>query len=133
MKLFIRCAMILIASTAVIQAADVGSPSFIEKAGTHQLTPKMTLTIAADAAGGLRYTLVRKIGTSGTETEKGKVTAPFIFYWDDSAQVLWEATEKTVTSRSANRLESYDRKNPKALAKAPEAFRKEVARVFKSP
>ena len=132
MKTSIIYAAMIIAIALPLRAADTGQ-QFIRKVGTYQVATKMTLVVSRDPAGGLRYSfdrVYREPQASAQVQHKDKLTDPFLFYWDESSQVLWQATAKQITAHTPKGLTLYDN-NPKALERAPDVFRTEVGRVFK--
>lgn len=128
-------AILLAVSSFVLQAADTGGQDFVRTIGTYQIAPKMTLDISRDASGVVRYSfdrLYREPQASAQVQQQDTLTEPFLFYWDESSQVLWQATAKQIVAHTPKGMTVYD-DSSKPLERAPEAFRKEVARVFRLP
>jgi hypothetical protein len=128
-------AIILVVSSFILHGADTGEPHFIRTTGSHKIAPKMTLEVSRDPSGVLRYSFdrtYREPQASARVQKEGTLTEPFLFYWHESSQVLWQATAKQIVAHTPKGTTVYDNSS-KTLERAPDMFRKEVARVFISP
>ena len=123
----------MIVAASSLRAADAGQ-RFIGKVGIYQIAPKMKLVILRDPAGSLQYSfdrLYREPQAIAQVQHNDKLTEPFLFYWDEPSQVLWQATTKHIVAHTPKGTTLYGN-NARTLDRAPGPFRSEVERVFKS-
>jgi hypothetical protein len=126
----------LFLSAACLHADESPAAQFIRTAGTYQVTPNMSLEIAANS-GILRYTFKRP-GQRGDDrtivTTWSSVDTPqggaILFYWDSASETLWHATAKRIVSHGPNGSVAYDY-FPRSPDPVPKLFRKEAERLFK--
>ena len=133
MKKLIFQTLIIIAALLPAKAVDT-KQQFIRKEGTYKIAPKMTLIVSRDATGTWQYTFDRFYQdpqASAQVKHEDKLTEPFLFYWDEPGQILWQATAKQIHAHTPKGITFYEN-NSSTLKIAPDAFRSEVRRVFKS-
>ena len=137
MKVKVILAIVWISLWVGIQVADGAESRFIRSAGTNHIGPDVTLTISSDTSGALHYSFARMRHRKHhrkpviVRASHGLLTQPFLFYWDDTSRILWQAEKRAITAHTPKGMSVYDN-DSRTLTLTPEAFRMEVQRTFKS-